>query len=88
MRFHPTDQIPQIQFLCVFRRNPGKSTLGSCDASGNRTGGVAVAVVTDGGDRRVADYLFLSIPGEDAIIDNKQSNCDCDDSKNCQDEHG
>jgi hypothetical protein len=37
---------------------------------------------------RTADYLFLSIPGENAIIDNKQSDCDCDDSKNRQDEHG
>ena len=35
------DQIPQFQFLCVFRRNPGKSYLGPYDVPRN-AGGVAV----------------------------------------------
>ena len=52
------NQIPQFQFLCVFRRNPGKSSLGSYDVSRNRAGGVAVSVVVDGGDQR-----FVNIPG-------------------------
>ena len=49
------DQIPQLQLLCVFRRNPGKSYLGSYDVPGNRAGGVAVAVVIDGSDQRAVD---------------------------------
>ncbi len=32
--------------------------------------------------------LILLISGEDAIVDNKQRDCDRDNSQNCQEKHG
>ena len=49
------NQIPQFKFLCIFRRNPGKSYLSAYDVPGDRPGRVAVSVVIDGGNQRVVD---------------------------------
>ena len=62
------NQIPQFKFLCIFRRNPGKSYLSAYDVPGDRSGRVAVSVVIDGGNQRVVDISGILIVNAKSIF--------------------